>query len=392
MTHARFATIASGASLRGEGPVLDEARPRSERPPPVSTSPSPILSASVRPPGRRHWRWIAVVAASTVVLAGMAYATRPARVLAVSPSRGPAVEAVYANGVIEAINYARIEAIVSGRIVALPIDEGMTVRRGDILASLDDRQARARLADARARQKMAEADVARDQALASRGVLAAQSLERGEEERDQAAAAAELAARQLEDLTVASPLDGVVMKRDVEPGEVVAANQALFEIASTDRKRIAADVDERDIPNVRPGSRLVARADGFPDRAFEARVTNIRQQGDTSTRTFRVEADLPADTPLAIGMSVDVDIVIAERANATLVPADAMLHGPSQGGRAGPAYLFVARDAHAKRIDVELGAVGAGKAEILSGVDDADKVIVDPPAGLKDGAAVQVTS
>jgi len=136
----------------------------------------------------------------------------------------------------------------------------------------------------------------------------------------------------------------------------------------------------------------VARADGFPDRAFEAKITNIRQQGDTSTRTFRVEADLPADSPLAIGMTVDVDIVTAERANATLVPADAVLHGPPQGGRAGPAYLFVARDAHAKRIDVELGAVGAGKAEILSGLDEADKVIVDPPAGLKDGAAVQVTS
>ena len=392
MTHAHFATIAVGAGSRGEGPALDEARPRLERAAPVPTLPSTPLAASPRPPRRRRWRWIAVAAVSAVALAGLAYAARPARVVAISPSRGPAIEAVYANGVIEAIDYARVGAIVAGRIVALPFDEGMTVRKGDILASLDDRQARARLADASARQKMADADFARDQTLMSRGVLAAQSLERGVQERDQAAAAVDLAARQLEDLAVASPLDGVVMKRDVEPGEVVAANQALFEISSTDRKRIAADVDERDIPNVRLGGRLVARADGFPDRAFEAKITNVRQQGDTSTRTFRVEADLPADSPLAIGMTVDVDIVTAERANATLVPADAVLHGPPQGGRAGPAYLFVARDAHAKRIDVELGAVGAGKAEILSGLDEADKVIVDPPAGLKDGAAVQVTS
>ena len=74
------------------------------------------------------------------------------------------------------------------------------MRKGDIVARLDDRQARARLADASARLKMAEADIARDQTLMSRGVLAVQSLERAEQERDQAAAAVELVARQLEDL------------------------------------------------------------------------------------------------------------------------------------------------------------------------------------------------
>src|SRR5271165_4708066 len=131
---------------------------------------------------------------------------------------------------------------------------------------------------------MAEAEIARDQTLMNRGVPAVQTLERAQQERDQAAAAVDLFARQLEDYTVSSPRDGTVMKRDVEVGETVAANAVMFEISSTARKRIAADVDERDIAGVKLGAALAAHADGFPDEAFEARVTNIRRQGDASSR------------------------------------------------------------------------------------------------------------
>src|SRR5271165_7192021 len=115
---------------------------------------------------------------------------------------------------------------------------------------------------------MAEADIARDETLLNRGVLAVQALERAQQERDQAAASVALFARQLEDYTIASPLDGVVMKRNVEPGETVAANTVLFEISSTARKRIAADVDERDIAGVRMGAPLAAMPTDSPTTCF----------------------------------------------------------------------------------------------------------------------------
>ena len=114
----------------------------------------------------------------------------------------------------------------------------------------------------------------------------------------------------------------------------------MFEISSTARLRIAAEVDERDIADVRFGAALAARADGFPGQTFQAEVTNIRRQGDTGSRTFRVEADLPTDTKLLIGMTVDVDIVTGERDHALLVPASAVGHEASQGGSPGPAYVL----------------------------------------------------
>ncbi len=216
-------------------------------------------------------------------------------------------------------------------------------------------------------------------------------VERAQQERDQAAAAVDLFARQLEDYTVSSPLDGTVMKRDVEVGETVAANAVMFEISSTARKRIAADVDERDIAGVRLGAALAAHADGFPDEAFEAKVTNIRGQGDASSRTFRVEADLPGDTKLMIGMTIDVDIVIGQRANALLVPTGAVAHGPSQGGRPGASFVFVVENGRARRVDVKTGAVGTAKVEIVSGLKDSDRVVVDPSDHLRDGEAVRVS-
>jgi RND family efflux transporter MFP subunit len=316
---------------------------------------------------------------------------QPATVTVAYPTRGIAIDAVYATGVIEPIDYARFGATVAGRVAELLVDEGDEVRKGDVVARLDDRQPRARLQDARARLTMAEAEIARDQTLMNRGVLAVQTLERAQQERDQAAAAVDLFARQLEDYTVFSPLAGTVMKRNVEPGETVAANAVMFEISSTARKRIAADVDERDIAGVKLAAALAAHADGFPEEAFEAKVTNIRSQGDAGSRTFRVEADLPANTKLMIGMTVDVDVVIDQRADALLVPAGAVAHGPSQGGRPGAPYVFVVENDRARRVDVKTGAVGTAKVEVVSGLKDGDRVVLDPSDRLKDGDAVQVS-
>jgi RND family efflux transporter MFP subunit len=306
------------------------------------------------------------------------------------PTRGQAIEAVYATGVVEAIDYARFGATVAGRVVDVLVDEGYRARKGDVLARMDERQPLAKLDDARARLRMAEADIVRAQALMNRGVLAEQALERAQQERDQAAAAVDLCARQLEDYTIASPLDGIVMKRNVEPGETVAANTVLFEIDSTARKRIAADVDERDIAGVGIGEPIAAHADGFPDQVFEARVTNIRRQGDANSRTFRVEADLPADSRLMIGMTVDVDIVTAQRENALLVPASAVGHRASAGGKPGSPFVVVVRQGRARQVDVETGAVGPAKAEIRNGLAEGDVIVRDDPDRLRDGASLRI--
>ncbi len=314
---------------------------------------------------------------------------RPLAVTVVHPWRGEAIEAVYATGLVEAIDTARIGTTVAGRIDTLLAEEGDHVRRGQVLARLDDREARQRLGDAQARLARAEQELARDQALLQRGVRSPQAEQRSREERDRAAAIAAMLEKQLAEYTIASPLDGIVMTRPVEAGETVAANTVLYTVASPARLRIAADVDERDIPQVRMGAPVAIRADAFPGEVFDARVTNIRGQGDTATRTYRVEAALPPDTRLMIGMTVDVNIVVAQRRDALLVPSAAVRHAQAKGGMPGEAYVFRVQDGIARRTPVTLGAEGPEATEIREGLAADATVIADPPDRLSDGGRVR---
>lgn len=343
------------------------------------------------PPRRRRWP---VLAGLALVLAGVAagfwwVAAAPREVAVLHPWRGRAIQAVYATGVVEAVDTARVGTTVAGRIVSLAVDEGARVREGEVLAQLDDSQARQRLSDAEARLALAEQDLARDADLATRGVASIQQLQRSIQARDTARAAVVLAERQVADYRLTAPLDAIVMKRPVEPGETVAANAVLFELAAVAPLRVAADVDERDIARVRMGAKVAIRADAFPDHAFEARVTAIRAQGDAATRTFRVEAALPADTALMIGMTVDTNIVAAEHDQALLVPAAAIRHDPPAGGRPGPAYVFRLERNHAVRTDVTTGAEGPGAVEITAGLAPDATILAAPPDRLADGEAVR---
>ncbi len=355
--------------------------------PPIVELVAPVPTAR----SGHRWRRVAWISAAIVgIAAGVWFGwLRPVDVTLVQVRRGLAIEAAYATGVVEAIDTAKVSSTVASRIVALAVDEGAEVTQGEELALLDDRQPRQHVADAAAHLALTEQELARGQDLAQRGIRSQQQLQRDTEARDTALAGLLLARRQQEEYRITAPLAGVVMKRPVEPGETIAANTMMFEIASPSRLRVAADVDERDIAQVRMGARVAIRAEAFPKDVFTAVITNIRRQGESATRIFRVEADLPAGVKLLIGMTVDVNIVIAERADALLVAPDAIRYSPGVGGRPGPAAVFVVADGRARRVPVELGAVAANSVEIRGGLDAA--VVIDPlPAAIADGVRVHV--
>jgi len=295
------------------------------------------------------------------------------------PFRGPAVEAVYATGVVEPENWAKIAALAPGRLAEILVKEGDAVRQGQPLARLDDREARARVAELEAKATYWREQLNRTRALVDSGVRSRDAYQKDKSELDQVTSAIAAARQRRADLVVTSPIDGVVLRRDFELGEVVGLNDALFWIGAPRPLRITADVDEEDITRVALGQRVLIKADSFPDRVLEARVGRITPKGDPVNKTFRVRVALPDDTPLLVGMTTEINIVTAEKAEALLVPAGAVVDGK----------VFVVEGNEAKARALTLGIRGRTAYEVLGGLAEGEAVVLNPPAGFTSGERIR---
>ncbi|MGH8567211.1 MAG: efflux RND transporter periplasmic adaptor subunit, partial [Gammaproteobacteria bacterium] len=143
--------------------------------------------------------------------------------------------------------------------------------------------------------------------------------------------------------------------------------------------RITAEVDEEDVALVQSDQKVLIKADAFPERVFEGRVSEITPKGDPVARSYRVRIRIPADTPLMMGMTAETNIIVAERHNALLVPSTA------QSGSS----LWLVRDSHLIEQPVKIGAKGPDRIEVLSGLTDHDQVVVQPWGSLKPGDKVR---
>jgi RND family efflux transporter MFP subunit len=327
---------------------------------------------------RRRLRRLPLLILAIIALAAAAAALlynggRPVEV--VRPVRGLAVEAVYATGTVEPEFWARIAPVVPGRIAEVLVHEGETVRQGQPLARLNDREATARIAELEAKAAYWREEMRRQSLLAERGIKSREAEEKSRSEFNQVTAAIAAARQRRTDLVVTSPIDGVVLRHDGEVGEVIGLDKALFWVGTPRPLRITADVDEEDIARLRPGQRVLVKADAFPERVLEARIDRITPKGDPVNKTFRVRVALPDDTPLLVGMTAEINVITAEKPDALLIPASALVGS----------HVFVIADGMAAVRDVKVGIRGRLRVEAVDGLAPGDAVVANPPAGLKAG-------
>jgi len=328
--------------------------------------------------------WIGLLAA---VVAGALFYFRPFAPVEVAvgrPTRGPAVEAVYATGIVEAANQVRVAAEAIGRLESLRVREGDQVRAGDVLATLDDEEERYLVKELEARLALERDEERRAESLLKRGTVSRVTVDRARAARRSTEAALSAASARLARRTVRAPINGTVLRSigQHEVGETVTRGEVLFTVGDPSRLLIEAEIDEEDIPSVKVGQTALLRADAFPDRALEAELTEITPLGDALARAYRSHLALPADTPLLPGMTAEINIVVRETADALLVPASAL-----DGDR-----VWVFADGHVQEREVQVGTIGEERAEIVSGLDGEEDIVLDPPAGLTDGERVKLRS
>jgi RND family efflux transporter MFP subunit len=326
-----------------------------------------------------------IVGVIVVLLAGAAgwwrYGQGPQVSTAVA-ARGTAVEIVYATGGVEPVRWAKVASVIRDRIIEICDCEGKAVANGDVLARLDDREVQAQMKELRAREDFAKREMSRVSDLVTRGSATTQAYERASMDLQQLQGLISVQIEKIGDYTILAPMDGIVLRRDGEIGEIAEAGQILFRVGVPLPLQVVAEVNEEDIPRVALQQTVLFRTDAFPDRQLEGRVREITPMGDVVAKTYRIKVALPDDTPLKPGMSVEANIVTRERADALLVPADAL-----QGNA-----VFTTDGGHARKRDVKIGIRGTRAVEVLSGLKEGERVVAPVPTDLKDGARVRIQS
>jgi RND family efflux transporter MFP subunit len=323
--------------------------------------------------------WLAACVAAAALLWWWRYGRGP-EVAAVAPWRGTAVEIVYATGAVEPVRWAKVTSLIRGRIIELCDCEGKVVAKGDVLVRLDDREQRAQLQELRAREDFAKREVARVTELIARGAATTQAHERTSTDLRTIQALVSVQMEKLDNYTITAPMDGVVLRRDGEVGEIVETGQVLYRVGVPKPLRVVAEVNEEDIPRVAVGQTVLLRTDAFQGHRLAGKLHDITPMGDPIAKTYRIRIALPDDTPLQVGMSVEANVVTREKPNALLVPADSI-----QGNS-----LFVISEGRAHQRKVEVGIRGTRAVEILSGLAEGKAVASPAPAELRDGGRVRV--
>lgn len=324
-------------------------------------------------------RWL-VAALLLIAAAGFAAWQLQVRALPVKLARartGPAVELVYATGYVEPQQPVSVQARITAPVAQVLVAEGDRVNRGQALFVLADDEQQALSAQAAAQRRAAEQTEGRTLTLFHQGWVTKAARDLAVATADAARAGEATAGARQAQLVVRAGIDGVMIKRDIEPGELATPSRVLALLGDPARVRVTATVDERDITRVSLGQPAVMSSDAWPGRTVQAQVAEITPTGDPAQRAFRVRL-APAAAGLPLGLSLEINIITRRHDHAILVPADALRDGA----------VWVVVDHAARRRAVRTGIVGADSVEIVSGLKAGETVILSPPEGLAEGRRV----
>lgn len=363
---------------------------------------------------------------------------RPVPIIATAVVRGKAIDAVYATGTVETEERMQIKAKTSGSIAEVFAKSGQSVKKGDLLARIDNpavsfelKRGKADLGAAsaqaskdapqiaalRAESRAYEAELAtvqseyaRTKKLVDSGSVASTELERisaqlarveaqiaANDARQRAlridlnAGAARAAASvntleaRVSDTEVRAPMDGVILAKYIEVGEVVAMNQTLFKVGDTKNLILEVSIDEADVGRVRDGDKgsiAAVSLYAYNPKVFSGRVFDIGPDADRARKSFlaKIRLDAPPEG-LRSGMSAEVNIVADQREGALLLPVEADLGG----------HVFRVEGGRVKRVPVKLGIRDLLRIEVLEGLADGDVVVVEGQDKIEDGKRVDPT-
>jgi HlyD family secretion protein len=396
------------------------------------------------------WRWPCAAGVAAAALAlyagpGLLFGPRLAGDVAV---RADFIQTVVASGHVEAPFRVNVGSQVTGVVTSVPVVEGQSVKAGDSLIILDDREAKAAMAqaagvvaqsEARMRQMReftlpsAEQTLAQAQAtlvnaqkafdraakLAAEGYTTTVALENAvkaldlaksqvksaqlqvatsqsggsdyvlaETQLSQAMASIAAARSRLSYTVITAPRDGVLISRHVEVGSIVQPAVVLMALSPTGETYLVVQIDEKNLRLIAVGQSALASADAYATQTFSAEVIYINPSVDVQRASVEVKLRVPAPPAyIRQDMTVSVDIEVARRPNAVVVPS-----GSVRRLADGKAWVMTVNGGQTRQSFVDLGLVSGGKAEIISGLDAKQIAIPSTNTAIKIGQRVRATA
>src|SRR5215469_5817624 len=370
-----------------------------------------------------------------VVLGGLLLAFRSQKpvveVAAARPAGDPRTEALLnASGYITPRRRATVAAKVTGRVEQIFAEEGLQVKTGQVLAELDcsqpkatltsattDRDATAAaLADLEVQLGNADRELKRAEDLRAAGVNSIQALDTArttddslrskialtKEQTRAAAAKISVAQQDVENCTVRSPYDGIVVSKDAQPGEIVSPVSAgggftrtgIATVVDMRSIEVEVDVNEAYIARVKPGQKAISTLDAYPDWQIASTVRTVIPTADRQKATVKVRVSFDQLDPRILP---DMGVKVAFLDDAPQIKAKgkgnearALIPQAAVRDDAGQKIVFLVSQQKLERRAVSLGGNRGTDVEVIAGISPGDRLVVRGGADLRDGQAVDV--
>ena len=322
---------------------------------------------------------IGIVAVALGAAAYYFYFDRTPVVKVTAAAVGSVSETVYGSGTVEPVQWAKVVPLARRRLVQLCRCEGLTVKKGQVLGQQDDAEERSQLDELNTKHEQLVRDQQRAEDDHKHNRISDAEYEHRQTAVNESQAQIAAQKTRLDALVFRSPMDGMVLRRDSEVGEIVGPAEVLFWVGNPAPLQVVAEINEEEITKIAVGQVAYLANDAFSGQSLRASVSQITPKGDPTKHTFRVYLALPADSPLRIGMTVEINIVFREKQEAILVPNEAVANNA----------IEVVEDGRIRRVPVSLGVHGSRSVEVIGDVSPGALVVTPARIDLRTGSRVR---
>ncbi len=301
----------------------------------------------------------------------------------VQPLRRAAMVAVYSGTApVEAHEEAEVVAKVGGEVRQLFVEEGDTVKAGQIMARLDGDRLRLEVAQTEANLRKLERDYTRQLELSQKGLVAKGTAENAKFDLDALRASYDSARLELSYTDIRAPIDGVVSARHIKVGNTITQNTPTFRVTNLDPLVAYVHIPEKEFRKLAPQQTADVVVDALGGERFTGTISRISPTVDPKTGTFRARVEVQDPSRrLKPGMFARVNIVYERREDALQLPRTAIVDAD------GTQSVFVVAGGKAEQKPVQTGLSNNGWVEVVGGLQGDEQVVVVGQAGLKTGTA-----